>query len=80
MLKVLTAFETEHGMVTADRYAFGAEQGSVTFTPRDAECPKVGKEGEAAQQEEGADGAEWWRGWSGGSVCVVVIDRLRLIF
>jgi hypothetical protein len=33
--KVLTAFETEHGMVTADRYAFGAEQGSVTFTPRE---------------------------------------------
>ena len=32
---VLTAFETEHGMVTADRYKFGAERGSVTFAPRE---------------------------------------------
>jgi len=32
---VLTAFETEHGMVTADRYKFGAERGSVKFAPRE---------------------------------------------
>ena len=31
----LAAFEREHGVVTPDRYEFGDERGSVSFTPND---------------------------------------------
>ena len=33
--EALAAFEREHGVVTSDRYEFGDERGSVSFTPND---------------------------------------------